>query len=188
MWSELLGQKTIPCPRGLLLTLELLHVYFSTRLPFCPYHKEVVELCCEPAGFFDDINHLRSFQKELHFTLDSLPSCAPLSFPQKKMLSSFVLNFKGSVTIQSLEQLSVVHSASYSVMKSGSDNSVLVVHSLCCITPGSMSLVSCLAPEVLFCCLCCPFLAAAHFHISVQGCSQREGAKLFSCILPRIKY
>lgn len=150
MWSELLGQKTKPCPPGLLLNLELLHVYFSTCLPFCPYHKEVVELCCEPPGFFDDINHLRSFQKELHFTPDSLPSCAPLSFPQKKMLSSFVLNFKGSVTIQSLEQLSVVHSASYSTMKSGSDNSVLVVHSLCCITPGSVSLVSCLAPVYCF--------------------------------------
>lgn len=164
MWSELLGQKTIPCPPGLLLTLELLHVYFSTCLPFCPYHKEVVELCCEPPGFFDDINHLRSFQKELHFTPDSFPSCAPLSFPQKKMLSSFVLNFKGSVTIQSLEQLSVVHSASYSIVKLGSVNSVLVVHSLYCRTPGSVSLVSRLAQELLFCCLHYPsFLTAAHF-------------------------
>lgn len=182
MWTELLGQKTIPCPPGLLLTLELLHVYFSTRLPFCPYHKDIVELCCEPPGFFDYINHLRSFQKELHFTPDSLLSCAPLSFPQKKMLSSFLLNFKGSVTLQSLEQLSVVHSASYSVMKLGSDNSVLVVYSLCCITVSSISLVSCLVPELLFCCLhCSSFLAAAHFHIPVpvQGWSQSEGTKLF---------
>lgn len=118
----------------------------------------------------------------MHFTPDSLPSCAPLSFPQKKMLSSFLLNFKCSVTIQSLEQLSVVHSASYSIMKLGGDNSVLVVHSLCCIKLSSMSLVSCLAPEQPFCCCHCPsFLTAAHFHIPVpmQGCSQRKGPNYF---------
>ena len=71
----------------------------------------------------------------LHFAPDSLSSCAALSFRQKKMLSSPLLSFKRSVTLQSLEQLSFIHSANYPIIKSlCSDNTVLLVHSLCCIT------------------------------------------------------
>lgn len=119
--------------------------------------------------------------KMLHFTPGSLPSCAPLSSLQKKKkitLSSPLLRFKGSVILRSLEPLLFICSGNHPIIKSlCSDNTGLLVHSLCCITLTNIRGYYCLALKPvqfhvwyqnyhimasqsvmlssLFCCPCC---------------------------------
>lgn len=117
--------------------------------------------------------------KMLHFIPGSLLSCAPMSLPQKKMLSSPLLSFKGSVILQLLEQFSFIHFANYPIMKSlHSDNTVFLVYLLYNTNQyqgffgHKTSLVSCLLPELMYngisvCRLHSSVLAVACFHMPV---------------------
>lgn len=145
--AEPLGQKTILCPPRLLLSSELPQVSLFLHSP-SPHHKEVVRLCYGLSGLIDYIYHSRSFQNAAFHPWQFAFLCS--LFLQKKTYS-FLTSEEGSVTLQSLEQLSFIHSANYQIIKSlWSDNTVLLVHSLYCITPTNIRLQYFLALKPLW--------------------------------------